>query len=128
MAMTDKEVVEGAERMARELLQAFGFDFSGKSVRHSENPRAVSAWDIVARMLEEYNGTDLRSAVDSVDEGEEPADVMPSKHVSLIQHLQRGACTCPMKENEDFRAHQAGCRFRLLSEIEQMLESRHAEA
>lgn len=128
MAMTDKEVVDGADRMARVLLQAWGYEFSGECVRHSGNPRAVAAWSAVSRMLEEYNGTDLPSAVDSVDEDEPLVDAMPSRHVSLIQYLQRGACNCPMKEKEDFQAHQAGCNFRLLSEIEQMLESRHAEA
>ncbi|MDO5947127.1 hypothetical protein [Burkholderia cepacia] len=64
---SDVEVVEGAERMARALLKAWGFDFSGEAVRNSENPRAISAWKVVSTMLEEYNGTDLSSAVDSVD-------------------------------------------------------------
>lgn len=67
VGMTDVEVVEGAERMARVLLKAWGFAFSGAAVRHSANPRAISAWSVVSTMLEEYNGTDLSSAVDSVD-------------------------------------------------------------
>ncbi|VWC58996.1 MULTISPECIES: hypothetical protein [Burkholderia cepacia complex] len=64
---TDQDVVEGAERMARILLQATGFNFSGESVRASSNPRAVSAWNVVRAMLEEYNGTDLSSAVDALE-------------------------------------------------------------
>ncbi|WP_244142329.1 hypothetical protein [Burkholderia vietnamiensis] len=67
IGMTDVEVVEGAERMARVLLKAWGFEFSGEAVRKSGNPRAISAWNVVSAMLEEYNGTDLSSAVDSVD-------------------------------------------------------------
>ncbi|WP_244254310.1 hypothetical protein [Burkholderia vietnamiensis] len=67
IGMTDVEVVEGAERMARVLLKAWGFEFSGEAVRKSGNPRAISAWSVVSAMLEEYNGTDLSSAVDSVD-------------------------------------------------------------
>lgn len=55
--------------MARALLKAWGFDFSGEAVRNSANPRAISAWNVVSTMLEEYNGTDLSSAVDSVDCG-----------------------------------------------------------
>ncbi|MDN7570141.1 hypothetical protein BLA13014_03402 [Burkholderia aenigmatica] len=69
IGITDLEVVEGAERMARVLLKAWGFEFSGEAVRKSENPRAISAWNVVSAMLEEYNGTDLSSAVDSVDCG-----------------------------------------------------------
>lgn len=69
VGMTDVEVVEGAERMARALLKAWGFDFSGEAVQNSANPRAISAWNVVSTMLEEYNGTDLSSAVDSVDCG-----------------------------------------------------------
>ncbi|CAB3735634.1 hypothetical protein LMG22037_05985 [Paraburkholderia phenoliruptrix] len=72
VGMSDLEVVEGAERMARVLLKAWGFAFSGAAVRHSANPRATSAWSVVSVMLEEYNGTDLSSAVDSVD-----CDVVP---------------------------------------------------
>ncbi|WP_241019529.1 hypothetical protein [Burkholderia sp. Ac-20345] len=67
IGMTDLEVVEGAERMARVLLKAWGFEFSGEAVRKSGNPRAISAWNVVSAMLKEYNGTDLSSAVDSVD-------------------------------------------------------------
>ncbi|WP_245176303.1 hypothetical protein [Cupriavidus sp. AcVe19-6a] len=63
--MSDAEVVQGAERMARVLLKAWGFGFTGESVRNSKNPRAISAWSVVTSMLEEYNGTDLSSAVDS---------------------------------------------------------------
>ncbi|WP_321820885.1 MULTISPECIES: hypothetical protein [unclassified Burkholderia] len=70
VGMTDKDVVDGAERMARVLLQSIGFEFTGEAVRNSSNPRAVSAWNIVSKMLEEYNGTDLASAVDSCDEDE----------------------------------------------------------
>lgn len=65
--MSDAEVVQGAERMARVLLKAWGFAFSGECVRNSENPRAISAWSVVTAMLEEYNGTDLSSAVDSCE-------------------------------------------------------------
>lgn len=72
IGMTDVDVVEGAERMARVLLKAWGFAFSGAAVRLSANPRAISAWNVVSAMLEEYNGTDLSSAVDSVD-----CDVVP---------------------------------------------------
>jgi hypothetical protein len=72
VGMSDLDVVEGAERMARVLLKAWGFAFSGAAVRHSANPRAISAWRVVSAMLEEYNGTDLSSAVDSVD-----CDVVP---------------------------------------------------
>lgn len=68
VATTDRDVVEGAERMARILLQAMGFDFSGESVRASSNPRAVRAWNVVGALLEEYNGTDLSSAVDALEE------------------------------------------------------------
>ncbi|MBB4517205.1 hypothetical protein [Paraburkholderia fungorum] len=67
VGMSDLDVVEGAERMARVLLKAWGFAFSGAAVRYSANPRAISAWNVVSAMLEEYNGTDLSSAVDSVD-------------------------------------------------------------
>ena len=52
VGMTDVEVVEGAERMARALLKAWGFDFSGEAVRNSANPRAISAWNVVSTMLE----------------------------------------------------------------------------
>lgn len=65
--MSDAEVVQGAERMALVLLKSTGFAFSGENVRSSKNPRAISAWNVVASMLEEYNGTDLSSAVDSID-------------------------------------------------------------
>lgn len=80
--MSDTEVVQGAERMALVLLKAWGFAFSGKSVRNSKNPRAISAWNVVTAMLEEYNGTDLFSAVDSIEadeeeEGREVADARP---------------------------------------------------
>jgi hypothetical protein len=67
VGMSDAEVVQGAERMALVLLKSCGFAFSGESVRNSKNPRAISAWNVVTSMLEEYNGTDLSSAVDSVD-------------------------------------------------------------
>ncbi|QUN45028.1 hypothetical protein KEH59_01980 (plasmid) [Burkholderia contaminans] len=65
---TDRDIVEGAERMARILLQSMGFDFFGESVRASSNPRAVRAWNVVGALLEEYNGTDLSSAVDALEE------------------------------------------------------------
>ncbi|MBB5546549.1 hypothetical protein [Paraburkholderia fungorum] len=67
VGLTDQEVVDGAERMARVLLQAWGFQFSGAAVRTSGNPRAISAWDVVTKMLEEYNGTDLVSAIAAID-------------------------------------------------------------
>jgi hypothetical protein len=73
MSMTDKQVVDAAERMARVVLSEFGFETSEPSIRKSTNPRATSAWRIVGKLLEEYNGTDLQSAVQSVDE-EEAAD------------------------------------------------------
>ncbi len=65
--MSDAEVVQGAERMALVLLKSMGFAFSGESVRSSKNPRAISTWNVVTSMLEEYNGTDLSSAVDSIE-------------------------------------------------------------
>jgi hypothetical protein len=65
--LSDQEVVDGAERMARVLLKAWGFDFSGETVRNSMNPRAAAAWSVVIKMLEEYNGTDLVSAVDAIE-------------------------------------------------------------
>lgn len=82
VGMSDAEVVQGAERMAIVLLNAWGFVFSGESVRNSKNPRAVSAWSVVTSMLEAYNGTDLSSAVDSgemeaEEEMEEEAAVRP---------------------------------------------------
>ncbi|MBK3780291.1 hypothetical protein G3A43_08475 [Paraburkholderia aspalathi] len=70
MSMTDKQVVEGAERMARALLRDLGYETSEPSIRKSRNPRAVSAWRTVGTLLDAYNGTDLPAAVESVDEEE----------------------------------------------------------
>ena len=42
MSMTDQQVVEAAERMARTLLSEFGYETSEPSIRKSQNPRAVS--------------------------------------------------------------------------------------
>lgn len=67
VGLSDQEVVDGAERMARVLLKSLGFEFLGESVRNSPNPRAISAWGVVTKMLEEYNGTDLDSAVDAIE-------------------------------------------------------------
>lgn len=66
--MTDNEVVEAAERMARKLLELDGFRTSEPSIRRSKNPRAVRAWAQTKALLEAYNGTDLQSAEDTVDE------------------------------------------------------------
>ncbi|CAB3754402.1 hypothetical protein [Paraburkholderia humisilvae] len=82
VAMTDVEVLEGAERMARVLLKAWGFEFSGDAVRNSENPRAISAWNVVSTMLEEYNGTDLSSAVESVEHDVKQVQAEPVANVS----------------------------------------------
>lgn len=70
MNITDKEVVAGAERMARKLLGFEGFETSEPSIRGSSNPRAVKAWKTVEMLLEAYNGTDLQSAVDNVDDND----------------------------------------------------------
>lgn len=132
MAMTDKEVVDGAERMARVLLQAWGFEFSGEAVRKSANPRAVSAWSVVSSMLEEYNGTDLQSAVDSVDEDvnaapDDASVTLDQRHLSTIQYLKRGACNCE-SHSDTAIIHEYGCRFRLLTEIETAMETYCAKA
>jgi hypothetical protein len=76
MSMTDKEVVEGAERMARELLSIEGFKTTELRIRASTNPRAVKAWKTVEMLLDAYNGTDLQSAIDNVDDDE----VEPTLH------------------------------------------------
>lgn len=73
--LTDEQVVDGAERMARVLLRSLGFDFSGETVHDSVNPRAVSAWNVVSAMLEEYDGTDLSSAVASIEPDAEEARI-----------------------------------------------------
>lgn len=78
MSMTDKQVVEGAECMARELLRFQGYQSNEASIRGSTNPRAVSAWKAVTLMLGAYNGTDLQSAVDSVDQDELRMQMPPS--------------------------------------------------
>ncbi|VVE17677.1 hypothetical protein [Pandoraea cepalis] len=70
VGLTDQEVVDGAERMARVLLTSLGFKFSGEFVRTSSNPSAITAWGAVTAMLEEYNGTDLISAVASIESDE----------------------------------------------------------
>ena len=75
MSMTDKQVVEGAERMARELLRIEGFKTTEVHIRASSNPRAIQAWKSVALLLEAYNDTDLQLAVDNVDE-----QVRPTAH------------------------------------------------
>jgi hypothetical protein len=89
VGMTDMAVVEGAERMARVLLKAWGFEFSGEAVRNSANPRAISAWNVVSTMLDEYNGTDLSSAVDSVDcDVQEVSQLGPFPQGSIPDPLQ----------------------------------------
>ncbi|ABO59700.1 hypothetical protein LA345_40825 (plasmid) [Burkholderia vietnamiensis] len=79
IGLSDQEVVDGAERMARVLLKAWGFKFSGESVRSSKNPRCSSAWSVVSAMLEEFNGTDLVSAVDACEPAKTPAKDLDAK-------------------------------------------------
>lgn len=79
IGLSDQEVVDGAERMARVLLEAWGFKFSGVSVRSSKNPRCSSAWSVVSAMLEEFNGTDLVSAVDACEPAKRPANDLAAK-------------------------------------------------
>lgn len=67
MSMTDKEIVDGAERMAKTMLLSLGFQTDEPELRKSKNPRAQGVWAAVGAMLEAYNGTDLESAVDNVD-------------------------------------------------------------
>jgi hypothetical protein len=134
MSMTDNEVVEGAERMARELLRsnAFGYETSEPSIRKSRNPRAVSAWRIVEKMLDAYNGTDLQSAVDSVDEDEDspPAPELPvtlgRNHLEMLRTAQVGTCGCA-NLSADYRQHHQKCGFRLLSEVALMVAAQQGE-
>ncbi|MEX3983927.1 hypothetical protein AB4Y45_33620 [Paraburkholderia sp. EG287A] len=81
MSMTDKQVVEGAERMARELLSIEGFKTLEPSIRASTNPRAVKAWKTVEMLLEAYNGTDLQSAVANVADD----DIAPTLNPALFK-------------------------------------------
>ncbi|WP_254215893.1 hypothetical protein [Burkholderia multivorans] len=106
VGMSDVEVVEGAERMARVLLKAWGFAFSGEAVRNSANPRAISAWSVVSTMLEEYNGTDLSSAVDSVDcgvqEDSQPDPVTQGSNPDPLQMLRNA-----LRFNELGKRHES---------------------
>ncbi|MBU9199894.1 hypothetical protein KTD31_00575 [Burkholderia multivorans] len=65
--MTDKEIVEGAERMARTLLALSGVITDEPSLRNSRDPRVVPVWRSVAMMLELYNGTNLAATVKRYD-------------------------------------------------------------
>ena len=126
MSMTDKELVEGAERMARALLSASGYSTTEDSIRKSENPRAQNAWRTVGAMLDAYNGTDLQSAVDSVDEDAEPVPppvVLDSRHQAALMKSKIGACTC-MTKTPEARFHHENCLYRQLCEIEQVLLAR----
>ncbi|MFP3637831.1 hypothetical protein [Paraburkholderia sp. SIMBA_054] len=73
--MSDQDVVAGAERMARIYLKSRGYSFTGELVRNNRSPRGEQAWSVITRMLEEYNGTDLVSAVDEVDGGASSPDI-----------------------------------------------------
>ncbi|KVP16885.1 hypothetical protein WJ84_01010 [Burkholderia ubonensis] len=125
MSMTDQEVVEGAERMARELLLASGYSTTEATIRKSQNPRAQKAWATVAAMLEAYNGTDLQSAVDSVEEADEPAPpvVLGAGHLAALMKSKIGSCTCLTKTPE-VRFHREDCHYRQLCEIEQAVLTR----
>ncbi|KVP65642.1 hypothetical protein WJ96_04545 [Burkholderia ubonensis] len=125
MSMTDKEVVDGAERMARALLAASGYSTTEASIRKSQNPRAQNAWATVTAMLDAYNGTDLQSAVDSVDEeDEQPAPVvLGAGHLAALMKSKIGSCTCLTKTPEA-RYHHENCLYRQLCEIEQVMLAR----
>jgi hypothetical protein len=126
MSMTDKQVVEGAERMARELLSAFGGHQSGEpSIRKSDHPRAISAWSITERLLETYNGTDLKSAVASVDDEDEAANAeqalkLGPQHLGMLENAKVGACGCGCAST-DYRKHLENCGYRLLCEVAEVL-------
>ncbi|HDR9103408.1 TPA: hypothetical protein QDB04_000128 [Burkholderia vietnamiensis] len=65
--MNDKEIVEGAERMARTLLALTGVVTDEPSLRNSRDVRVVPVWRSVAMLLETYNGTNLAAAVKRYD-------------------------------------------------------------
>jgi hypothetical protein len=50
--MNDKEIVDGAERMARTLLALTGVITDEPSLRNSRDPRVVPVWRSVAMLLE----------------------------------------------------------------------------
>lgn len=65
--MTDEAVVEAGERIARVLAAADGFQFEGERVRNSPSSRGKRYWELTARVMDAFNGTDLAAAVETVD-------------------------------------------------------------
>lgn len=61
--MTEQEIVDGCERMARSLASSDGFIFDDRSFRLSASPRAQMYWRQAVDALAAYNGTDAENAV-----------------------------------------------------------------
>ncbi|WOI47010.1 hypothetical protein [Acidovorax sp. BLS4] len=66
---TDDEIVDQTEQVAQRLMAWFFRQHvaPGTSLRHSENPRARSCWDMAVELQDLLTQSDAQSAADVVD-------------------------------------------------------------
>lgn len=66
---TDDEIVDQTEQVAQRLMAWFFRQHvaPGTSLRHSENPRAQSCWDMAVELQDLLTQSDAKSAADEVD-------------------------------------------------------------
>lgn len=66
---TDQEIVDDANKLAREFYQAHGYEVpEGFKFHESEHPQEIGMWNLAVIAYEFLTGTDITDALANIDD------------------------------------------------------------